>query len=87
MSLNSNSTNFPNAQSLILLILADISLAITIIGTLFNSITFLIILCNHELRKSASMIYLLYLAVTYTLSLYVWNINHYLKFYFENIKI
>ena len=86
VNISSNDTYIPQStedQSIELAILSNFSLLITIMGTIFNLITFLIISCNQELRKTTSMIYLLYLTVTYTLSLYVWNLNHFFYFNFR----
>ena len=85
MSLNFSINNIPMPQStddksITVAILSNLSLVITITGTIFNLATFLTIFFNQELRKTTSMIYLLYLTVTYTLSLYVWNLDHFLSF-------
>ena len=76
MSLNFSINNIPMPQStddksITVAILSNLSLVITITGTIFNLATFLTIFFNQELRKTTSMIYLLYLTVTYTLSLCV----------------
>ena len=85
MSLNNSNNYIPMPQStddksLAVAILSDLALGITIMGTILNLVTFLTIFCNQELRKTSSMIYSLYLTVTFTLSLYIWNLNHFLTY-------
>jgi len=63
----------------ILKILSYIPLLIILIGVIFNTLTFLIIILNKDLRKITSMVYLSYISITYTLSLLEWNLNHFLK--------
>ena len=62
----------------LLKILSYFSLVIILIGVIFNTLTFLVIVLNKVLRKTSSMVYLLYVSIFYTLSLLVWNLNHFL---------
>ena len=57
-------------------ILSYFSLVILLVGICFNTFTFIIIYKN--LRKITSMIYISYISVNYTLSLFTWNLDQFL---------
>lgn len=66
-------------------LIAYLSLAIVGLGSLGNTISFLVFRLHRSFRKMPSMVYLSFVAVTDTLALCGWNLNHYshLVFGFE----
>ena len=55
------------------------------LGLVFNTLTFLIFRLDKELKKMPSIVILSFVCVTDTLSLFTWNLNHFLIKY--NIQI
>jgi hypothetical protein len=60
-------------------IVSFIALVIIFIGLVGNITSFLIFRLNKEMKKMPSMIFLSFMCVTDTLSLFTWNLDHYLK--------
>lgn len=72
-------------------IISYFSASFILIGVVFNTLTFLIIISHKNLRKTTSMVYLLYISINYTLSLLEWNLDHFTKpqfgFYLVDLNI
>lgn len=65
--------------ALIILRMSFIPLVIIGLGLVFNTICFLIFRFTPEFRKMSSMVFLSFVCVCDTLSLFNWNIKHYTK--------
>jgi hypothetical protein len=61
-----------------------IPLAIIVFGLIGNTISFLVFTFDEKMKSINSMIYLSFISITDTLSLFVWNLNHFL---FPRFKI
>lgn len=59
-------------------------LALIIVGTIGNSIIFLVFRFSKKFKYMTSMIYLSFISITDTISLYEWNLNHFLLFIGKN---
>lgn len=66
-------------EQLISTLISYISLAIIAIGLIGNSVSFILFRFDKDLRKISFSIYLSFLAITDTFSLFEWNLNHFLK--------
>lgn len=60
------------------LVIAYLSLSIIILGLIGNMACFCIFRCNKQMRKMSTNVYLSYCSITDTLSLFVWNLDHFL---------
>ena len=61
-----------------------IPLVIIVIGLIGNTISFFVFTFDEKMKTINSMIYLSFISITDTLSLFVWNLNHFL---FPHFKI
>lgn len=68
-----------------------IPLVIIVFALVFNTISFIIFRFHAEFKVMSSMVYLSFVTITYTLSLFVWNLNHFIGYnfnvYVENFGI
>jgi hypothetical protein len=74
----SNLTVAENQTSAFDYTFAVISILIIVLALLFNTATFLIFRLSKQMRTTPSLIYLSFVLVTDTLSLFTWNLNVYL---------
>lgn len=65
-------------NSLFFRFLAYFSLVIIALGLLGNSTCFLVFRIHKDFRNTSTMVYLSFVAITDTLSLFGWNLDHYL---------
>ena len=80
--LNDTNTNEQTNSSLMIIVFKIISiipLIIIFIGVTGNLTSFLIFRLEKELRQMSSMVYLSFCCITDTLSLFTWNLNHFLR--------
>lgn len=73
---SSNSQEFVRIFNLVV---AYLSLSIIFVGIVFNTACFFIFRFNKELNKMSSSVYLSYCSITDTLSLFDWNLDHFLS--------
>jgi hypothetical protein len=64
---------------------------IIIFGSVFNTLAFLILKFTKEFKTMSSMIYLSYLVIVDTMSIFLWNLKHFTRPYFnfvlENVNL
>lgn len=65
-------------------IVTYISLINIIIGSIGNSICFAVFVSSRELRRMSSVVYLMYCSVMNILSLFEWNLDHFIEPYNPN---
>jgi hypothetical protein len=91
-----NESNIANiterkADKAVLSILSYFSLIIIILSLIGNTISFIIFRFNNEMKKMPSMVILSFYCVTSTISLFTWNLNHFIHpnylFKIEEINI
>ena len=58
-------------------ILSYAPLVIIALGLVSNTSCFLVIVCSKEFRRMSSMVYIAFLVVTDTISLFIWNLARY----------
>ena len=71
-------------------ITANFGIIIIVLGVIFNTMTLLIFRLDKELKKMPSIVILSFVCVTDTLSLFTWNLDHFLikyDFSIENVNI
>ncbi len=88
---NSVQNSRAEKATLVHIILSHYPLIVILLGLIGNSVAFFIFRVNKEMLKLPSMSYLSFVAVTDTLSLFCWNLDHYLEvnhnMRIENINI
>ena len=66
-------------------IIGVLCLALTILGTVGNLLIFLV--CYIRLRAQITFVFIMFLAITDTITLYGWNISHFGEaFFHENLQ-
>jgi hypothetical protein len=63
----------------LLLIISYVPLLLIAMGVLGNLISFLIFTFDKKIKEINCMVYLSFVSITDTMSLFVWNLNHFLK--------
>jgi hypothetical protein len=76
--MSQNTTTLNNLNDRIYKIVSYVPLVIIFVGLLGNTTSFLIFSFNKEMNKYSSMVFLSFIAVTDTLGLFIWNLNHFL---------
>lgn len=64
-------------------ILTHFPLIIIVLGLIGNTVSFLVFRLHHEFKNMAPMVYLSFLAISDTFSLFGWNMDHYLSYNFN----
>ncbi len=85
MSGNENKSTFTSEIDIGGLIIAYSTFPIITIGLVFNTSTLILICLNKSLNKISTMVFICFVSVTDTLSLFTWNIDHYYRFNFYEI--
>lgn len=89
---NTNSSSNQNQKPIdyLYLTFTHIPLVLIALGVVGNTVTFLMLRLHREFKSMSSMVYLSFVCVTDTLSLFVWNLDNYLyynlKFYIEALN-
>jgi hypothetical protein len=73
-----NYTNETKGLPIFFEITSYFGIIIIVLGLIFNTLTFFIFRLNKELKKIPSLLILSFVCISETLSLFTWNLNHFL---------
>lgn len=74
---NSTQQEIESTSDQLFLILTYLPLLIILLGVICNTLAFLIFRCNKKFKNMSLMVFFSFVTVTDTLSLFVWNLDHF----------